>query len=159
MHGRPLFRQTRERGFTLIELLVVMTVAAVMMAIAVPSFRNFTAGQQVKSASYDVTTTMLLARSEAIKRNRPITIAPTGGDWANGWTVQDAAASPAITLGTRNQLGDLTVTGPANVVYQGNGRIGTASSFQLTSTAVSSIVRCVKVDLTGVASASSGACP
>ncbi|MGZ5181365.1 MAG: GspH/FimT family pseudopilin [Ramlibacter sp.] len=159
MHGRPSIRQSRQGGFTLLELLVVMTVAAIMMAIAVPSFRTFTAGQRVKSVSSDVTAAMLLARSEAIKRNHAITIAPTGGSWVNGWTVQDTVASPAVTLGSRNPLGGLAVTGPASVVYQGNGRIGAASSFQLASSTDPSIVRCVKVDLTGVPSTSSGACP
>ena len=39
------------RGFTLIELMIVVTLLAVMLGIAAPSFRDFMAGQRVKTAA------------------------------------------------------------------------------------------------------------
>lgn len=146
---------SRQSGFTLIELLVTMTVMVVMLGIAVPSFKNFTATQRVKSVAVDVATALVLARSEAIKRNRTVTIAPlTAGDWTSGWTVKETA----IVLDQKNAMSDLAITGPATVSYQANGRVAAAASFQLASTVSSDARRCVKVDLTGIPSTTSGAC-
>ena len=155
MRGTPSHR--RQRGFTLIELLVTMTVMVVMLGIAVPSFKSFTASQQVKSAAYDVATALLIARSEAVKRNRAITVAPTAGtDWTTGWAVKDSAT----VLDQKNSVTGLTIAGPDNISYQSNGRITAAAAvtFEITSAAATATKRCVKVGLTGVPSTSTGAC-
>ena len=144
-------------GFTLIELLVVMTVSAIMLGLAVPSFKNFIAGQRVKAAASELTTTLLLSRSEAVKRNLTVNITPTGGNWASGWTAVDTATTPT-TFVTQNAFNGVTIAGPASVAYQGNGRIGASSQFTVTSTSIASTQRCVKIDLTGIPSTSSGAC-
>ena len=144
-------------GFTLIELLVVVTISAIMVGLAVPSFKNFMASQRVKSAASEIATTLLLSRSEAVKRNVTVNITPSGGNWASGWTAVDTAATPT-TLVTQNAFNGVTITGPATVAYQPNGRIGASSQFTVTSSAVASTQRCVKIDLTGIPSTSSGAC-
>ena len=55
-------------GFTLIELLVVISIAAIIMAIAVPSFNQMVGQQRVKAAANDFKSSVALARSEARKR-------------------------------------------------------------------------------------------
>lgn len=152
--SRPPRASVRQRGFTLIELLVTVTVMVVMLGIAVPSFKNFTAGQRVKTTAYDVATALLIARSEAVKRNKSVTIAPaTAADWTSGWTVKESATM----LAQQQAVTGLAITAPATVTYQANGRIGAAASFEIAST-VSTDKRCVKVELTGVPSTSKGAC-
>ena len=54
-------------GFTLIELLVVISIAAIIMAIAVPSFNQLVGQQRVKAAANDFKSAVALARSEARK--------------------------------------------------------------------------------------------
>jgi type II secretion system protein H len=54
-------------GFTLIELLVVISIAAIIMAIAVPSFNQMVGQQRVKAAANDFKSAVALARSEARK--------------------------------------------------------------------------------------------
>lgn len=145
----------RQRGFTLIELLVTMTVMIVMLGIGVPAFKNFTATQRVKTAAVDVATALLLARSEAVKRNKTVTIAPvTAGDWTSGWTVKESA----LTVRQQEAVNGLAINGPATVSFQSNGRVAAAASFDLVSAVATDIRRCVKVDLTGVPSTTSGAC-
>jgi type IV fimbrial biogenesis protein FimT len=155
MMRRRILTAADQRGFTLIELMVTLTVMVVMLGIGVPAFKNFMATQRVKSASFDVATALLMARSEAVKRNRAITIAPVGADWAAGWTVKDSAT----TLMQQEATSGMTITASGTpVTYQPTGRVAAAATFDLASTTNTSARRCVKVDLTGVPTTSNGAC-
>ncbi|MFD2270066.1 Tfp pilus assembly protein FimT/FimU [Undibacterium arcticum] len=42
----------RNLGFTLIELMVTISIAAILLAIAVPSFRDFILGQRIKKTRH-----------------------------------------------------------------------------------------------------------
>src|ERR1700756_2423405 len=87
------------RGFTLIELLVVMTVLGIMLGLAVPSFKNFIGSQRAQAAADELSTSLLLARSEAIKRNTTVTITPvTTGDWTSGWSVTYTTGGVTTTV-------------------------------------------------------------
>lgn len=154
--------QRPSRGFTLIELLVVLTILGVMLGIGIPSFRDFVANQAVKSASFDLATAMVLARSEAIKRNGDVVLAPVnGGDWNTGWTVK----SGATTLLSRESPSDVSIVAkltdncpnpPTEVTFTSNGRPDASSKFQIAG--ASSAVRCVRADLTGIPSTTTVAC-
>jgi type IV fimbrial biogenesis protein FimT len=58
-----------ERGVTLIELLVTLSVAAVIIAIAIPNFRALTISNKLTTAAGDVVIAINAARMEAIKNN------------------------------------------------------------------------------------------
>src|ERR1043166_2541029 len=73
-------------GFTLVELLTVGVVLVVLTLIAVPSFNELTRSQRVQIAAMDLFTSLLRARSEAIKQNTDVTLSPAG-TWAGGWAV------------------------------------------------------------------------
>lgn len=159
-------RSDVQRGFTLIELLVTMVVLAIMMAIGVPSFRNFVNSQRVKSASTELMTAVLIARSEAVKRNSSgVTIAPVSGtDWTTGWsvtvggaTLQKQDALQSITVTTYGDSGCGTAAAVSSIVFGSSGRPTSGSScFKLASSSTDK-TRCVKVDVTGIPS--SGSCP
>jgi len=51
---KPIGRRYSARGFTLIELLVAGTIAAILIAIAVPSFESSVQNARVKSAMGDI---------------------------------------------------------------------------------------------------------
>lgn len=59
----------RHRGFTLVELMVTVAVAAVLLMIAVPSFRSITASNRLNVAANDLIRAIQVARTEAVKRN------------------------------------------------------------------------------------------
>ena len=58
----------RERGLTLIELMVVVAVAAVILLLAAPSFRDLILMQRLKAVNAQVVADVAFARSEAISR-------------------------------------------------------------------------------------------
>jgi len=89
--------RAHSHGFTLIELMVVLVILAVILMIAVPSYRTLTERTRLKSYANEVVASVYLARSEAIKRNAVMTLCAstdgtscTGGDaWEQGWIVMD----------------------------------------------------------------------
>lgn len=96
-----------QRGFTLIELMTAIIVLAILAAVAFPSFRSLIVGQRVKTASFDIMSSLTLARSEAIKRNTNVALMPSNASWLNGWTI----AAGASILKQQEALGDgLAVT-------------------------------------------------
>jgi type IV fimbrial biogenesis protein FimT len=144
-------------GFTLIELLVTISITAILLAIAVPSFRDFISGQRIKTASYDISYTLTYARSEAIKRNNDVVLTPATGGWQNGWTV----AAGTTTLSQHEAFPGLTIAGPANnLTYSGNGRLKTAATpFGISSSASTNVsARCVSINLSGLPTGKTGSC-
>lgn len=145
-------------GFTLIELLVTISIAAILMAVAAPSFRDFVAGQKVKTASYDVVSVLLFTRSEALKRNANVSLVQATGGWKNGWTV--TAAGP-VTLGIHDAFAGLDITGPtSSIVYSRDGRItNTGQTFAISSNVTSNVPgRCITIDLSGLPKSKVGSC-
>jgi type IV fimbrial biogenesis protein FimT len=66
--------KNRSRGFTLMELMIVIALAAVILGVGVPSFREFLRNNKMASVANDLLGGIQTARTEAIKRQLP-----TGG--------------------------------------------------------------------------------
>ncbi|MGY3893121.1 GspH/FimT family pseudopilin [Aeromonas enterica] len=63
----------RSAGFTLIELMVALALVALLLTVAIPSYQSLRQDQMVKAATQAVYTDVMLLKSEALKRNKPIT--------------------------------------------------------------------------------------
>jgi type IV fimbrial biogenesis protein FimT len=87
--------KSRSRGFTLIELMVVLVVATVLLTIGIPSFRSVIANQRASTAINEALASFRLARSEAIKTARSVTVCKSEDgatcedavEWEDGWIV------------------------------------------------------------------------
>lgn len=158
-------------GFTLIEMLVAITILAIAAGISTPYFGAFVADQRARNAASDLVTSMLTARSEAIKRNADVTIAAVvvGGtaNWGAGWVVTGPPDGGGVPVPidrkdiSGNRLTSPTVT--ATIVFTSSGRIspaGTTASIELRGAAgVDGVTpRCVTVDLGGRPELKRGAC-
>lgn len=62
------------RGFSLIELMVTISVAVILIAIAIPSFVDITVSNKLSSTSNDLISALTSARIEAIKSNTNISV-------------------------------------------------------------------------------------
>jgi type IV fimbrial biogenesis protein FimT len=156
-------RLRANRGFTLPELLIVVAVAGVMLGAGVPSFVEFIKNQRVKTASFDLFSSLVVARSEAITRNTSVTITPAStANWAQGWTITyvDPTSTATVTVRDQASMPNITITGPTSVVYRGSGRLTNAVTpqFQLTATGSTVTTRCINVDLSGRPVSKAAAC-
>ena len=89
----------RTSGFTLLETLTVMTIVAVLMALAIPSYKYVTNANRISGEVNGLLGDMQYARSEAIKEGQTVTVcssanptsvAPTCAGtvtWQSGWIV------------------------------------------------------------------------
>jgi type IV fimbrial biogenesis protein FimT len=73
----------RPAGFTLIELMITITLLGLLVGMGVPTFRSWIQNSQVRTAADAVLSGVQLARSEAIRRNKPVEfVLRTGADWS-----------------------------------------------------------------------------
>jgi type IV fimbrial biogenesis protein FimT len=129
--------------------MVVLAVFATLVMAALPSYNAFVRNQRVKTASFEIFSSLVLARSEAITRNSAITVVPTSGttSWAAGWEVR----SGATVLRSQQAMMDISITGPTSLTYNGSGRLtAAAGDIEITADGGSSITpRCITIDLSG----------
>jgi type IV fimbrial biogenesis protein FimT len=86
---------TRETGFSLTESVVTLAVLASVAAVGVSSIGDIVEGLRLQAVAADIFEPLLLARSEAIKRNTRVAVCmtadgrscSTGGGWEQGWIV------------------------------------------------------------------------
>ena len=140
----------------MIELMIVVAVLGVLAAVGLPSLRSLTLGQQVKNASFELFSSLSLARSEAIKRNSNVTMTING----SGWVITSAGGEVIRTQGALKGV-VLTVlpTGTTSVIYTRTGRATATPTFQIDTSATATInVRCVRIELSGMPRTLKGVC-
>jgi len=163
------------RGFTIIELMIVMVVVGVLAALATPSLRDIVVRTRMKTAASDLHTSLVFARSEAIKRNCQINVVPANAaDWSQGWSVNTTGGAPPLCLippnppaGTvlttqdpyqniaiRTTNAAYTTTAVANVTFSGTGResgsAGAGIAFVISSADYPGVpARCVTINPSG----------
>ncbi|MEE8321596.1 MAG: GspH/FimT family pseudopilin [Gammaproteobacteria bacterium] len=149
---------TRQPGFTLIELMIAVAIAGVLLAMGLPSMKTLMQDSRVKTAASETHLSLLLARSEAIKRSANIDLS-RNTNWSNGWNVQ--VQSDSTVLRTQDPLSDVTVTCstdsdataeacPATVTFTRTGRPSSYIEFRLSATDNNKVfTRCVSISLSG----------
>jgi type IV fimbrial biogenesis protein FimT len=86
--GAAMPNRIRLRGVTLIELIVALSIAAVLLASAVPGFQDALVRQRVTASTNELVLAVHLARAEATARHARVAIAPdAANDWSSGWRV------------------------------------------------------------------------
>lgn len=146
-----------QAGFSAIELMMVVAIIGILAALAIPNMGPLIRAQRVKSAAFDIYSSLNLSRSEAIKRNSTVTLTPTDGDWSKGWEVKDANNNLVMT---QSGWDALTIDGPDTISYNSSGRLSAAvAPFSLSAADVAvAKQRCINMDLSGRAVSKEGAC-
>lgn len=99
-----VFRR-RVSGFTLLELMITLTVAAILTAIALPSFRSFVLNVRRDSVVDSLVASLQYSRNQALNLDQSTSVCAgttgttcTNGLWSAGWMVitHPANASPVL---------------------------------------------------------------
>ncbi|MGH8191065.1 MAG: GspH/FimT family pseudopilin [Rhodanobacteraceae bacterium] len=100
-------------GFTLVELMVTIAVAAVLLAIAVPSFTRLMANTRQTSATNSLLNAFAYARNSALRDGQSVTVCPianptdticsAAATWDTGWgVITDPAGATSVLLASGN---------------------------------------------------------
>lgn len=109
-----LSTQRKSQGFTLVEAMVAIAIMGILLTIGIPSMSNLINDMRASSSTNEFLGAVALARSEAIKRGRLVTICRSvnaesgttgcntatsgdhdGADWGVGWLVYVENSSSA----------------------------------------------------------------
>jgi type IV fimbrial biogenesis protein FimT len=79
-------------GFTLIELMVTVAIAALLLTVAIPSFRSILQNSRLATQANEFVTATTLARSEASRRSVSVFVtaldaSTATNEWGPGWRV------------------------------------------------------------------------
>jgi type IV fimbrial biogenesis protein FimT len=156
-------------------MMVTLAVAIVLLGVGVPLFQSMVANNRAVTTSNGLVTALQLARSEAVKRARNVTVCPvvdasttppvcgTAAQWGNGWTVywdDGNTMEEHIRVWDMSEVGPTITTTAASVVFVSTGEVLAASAFQLEQPGTTgSQTRCVRAAVAGQIRMESGACP
>ncbi len=94
----PLRPLGKDRGYSLIELLVVLAIMGILSLIAVPWFYKYAQRNKLKSAAFEVQTTLLAARMKAVKRNQPVSVTIDNTSPIELTTIEPPPPAPTPTV-------------------------------------------------------------
>lgn len=117
-------------GFTLVELVVTLAILVIVTSIAVPSFQSMILGGRVSTVTTDLHSALVLARSEAVKRNGTVVVS-AAGEWSDGWVI---TAADGTALGGQAVPPGINIDGSASsATFSGSGRAMAAVDFTVTA--------------------------
>ena len=126
----------RAAGFTLIELMVTIGIAAILLALALPSFTESIRSNRVSTATNQLLATINLARAEALRSKSQAWVCPNGGaglcgsDWRQGmvvWTDENGNGSQQVATETKRVIEPLNgvifdLAGISEIGFDDRGR-------------------------------------
>jgi len=144
-------RAIAQRGFTLIEAIIVMSIMAILAGLSTSSFVWLNQSTQIRGAAFDLVADLDFARSEAVKRNDDVIVAPVAGAWVNGWTVTAGATVLRQRAALSGQV-DFAAA-PGALTFDGAGRASlvTVGNFQICPPSGGNLSgRTIRVDASGL---------
>lgn len=94
MGENNVMTESASRGFTLLELMITLSIAALLMTVAVPSYQSLMKESHLTAQANELMTALYYARSEAVKQGMRVTLCKSsdgatcnGGNWQDGWIV------------------------------------------------------------------------
>lgn len=140
----------RQTGFSLIELVIAVVIMGILIAAALPSYRNWIENSQIRTAAESVLGGVQLARAEAARRNANVGFMLNGNDWtvkvlANGsassvfYTPETVVQNRSASEGSRHAVITATpstvsynATNFSGVAFSGLGRVSTTPASSVT---------------------------
>ncbi len=148
------------RGFTIIELLIAISVAGIMLALAVPAMSTWLGNASIRTNAEAVVNGLQFARTEAVRRNTNVRIVLDAAGTSSTVTVvssgeviqqrgaEGRASSVVLTFEpaaartlTFNSLGTITDVAPITAIKVDSSSMAAADSREM----------CIMVSVSGIA--------
>lgn len=132
-----MFTKNQNSGFTLIELMVTVVVLAIVVTVAIPSFRNIIVSNSVSFDRDELFNLLQFARSEAIKSGTSATVCKSsngtscdsGLSWNGGWLVfADTDRDGTLDSGEKILKSVAPLDGQVSVSHSGGDDVVTFES-------------------------------
>ena len=114
----------KSQGHTLIEMLLALGIAAIVTALAAPSFSAFMEGRKVRAGAEQLRDVLVLAGQEAMKRNAPVVVMSDGNLVTS--SIAAFGANPSVELARFQARVLITAT---SVTMSGSGRTSASTVF------------------------------
>lgn len=127
------------RGFSLIEFMVTVTLAALLLGLAAPSFVAWIRNAQVRTVTDGLQNGLRLAQTEAVRRQRQVVfflttsaacdLANTAATNGRFWVIRtvpllDGEAAQVVQCGVLADVAaGTTITGPTALCFSSSGRL------------------------------------
>lgn len=127
------------RGFSLVEFMVTVTLAALLLSLAVPSFVTWIRNAQVRAVADSLQNGLRLAQTEAVRRQRQVVFFLTASAacdtantaTANGrfWLIRtvpllDGETAQVVQCGVLADVAaGATISGPTAICFSSSGRL------------------------------------
>lgn len=163
-------RRARASGFTLIELMITIALAAILVTLGAPAFREALQNNRAAAQTNNLVAALSLARSEAVRRGAAVSVCPSsnqaacddgGTDWSVGWIVFIPSTNPLELVRVWPATpGVQTFTGPTLVSFRGTGEATAVGTFShVVKNCTGEQARTISVGPTGHVGAVKTACP
>ena len=96
----------RRSGFTVLEVVVVLAILVTVVSLSVPAMKTWTPNRELRNAAMELYSSMLLAKSQAIRANRPFAVVFNAG--AGNYQIVDSGADNLV--GTVDDINGQTIT-------------------------------------------------
>jgi type II secretion system protein H len=120
-------------GFTLTELLIVLIVAAIITSMALPKMFSFIRHLNARSATSQVVADLTMARTQAVREGRTVSLRVTGAGTYQLTVDQGATVVRTVkTVSVRGGQRDISLSpSTARVIFDSRGMLATGSTPQV----------------------------
>lgn len=126
-----------QKGFTLPEVIATMAIAGILLAVAVPNFRELIRENRLASQANSLVSAINLTRSEAIKRGTRVTLCKSNdgtqcsgiGTYEQGWIIFSDANNPVGRVDNNDKIVRIFTKLPNTMTLIGNGNIDSYISY------------------------------
>ena len=118
-----------ERGFTLIELLITVAVLVVGLSLAAPNLSQQILNYRVRSAAEGMLHGLNFARTEAIRRNTPVSFTVTTG--SSAWSVAQVSTAAVLAQRAAGESPGVTSTSVGSIwtlTFRPTGLVDTSAA-------------------------------
>lgn len=148
------------RGFTLVELMVTIAVAAILLAIGVPSLTSLYEGTRNANEIRKISDVFAFARNQAVNYGATVTVcpyaaSPCGTDWNKGFSVyidNGGAKNVLKVIDSFNTHDVISLSGPADkkIDFTPDGLVSVETSIIYCSNGQSDNSKSINISTSGL---------